>query len=121
MAIGRIKASPLAKKLASEKALTFPNFMAAGIPEESLRKMLLNIHQPHRYTRNPKDCCCIPVSAGQVSFEDVPVSQMRKVIAKRLAEVKFSAPEFYLTIQVDMDQAVTSRGKINETSPVKYP
>jgi len=52
-------------------------------------------------------------------LKDVPVSQMRKVIAKRLAEVKFSAPEFYLTIQVDMDQAVTSRGKINETSPVK--
>ncbi len=57
--------------------------------------------------------------AGQVSFDDVPVSQMRKVIAKRLAESKFTAPQFYLTIQVDMDQAVASRGKINETSPVK--
>ena len=49
----------------------------------------------------------------------VPVSQMRKVIAKRLAEAKFSAPEFYLTITVDMDQAVSSRTRINENAPVK--
>ena len=57
--------------------------------------------------------------AGQVSFDDIPVSQMRKVIAKRLAEAKFSAPEFYLTITVDMDQAVSSRARINENAPVK--
>jgi pyruvate dehydrogenase E2 component (dihydrolipoamide acetyltransferase) len=50
----------------------------------------------------------------------MPVSQMRKTIAKRLSEAKFSAPEFYLTITVDMDQAVSSRAKINETAPVKY-
>jgi pyruvate dehydrogenase E2 component (dihydrolipoamide acetyltransferase) len=57
--------------------------------------------------------------AGQVSFDDIPVSQMRKVIAKRLSEAKFSAPEFYLTITVDMDQAVSSRTRINENAPVK--
>jgi pyruvate dehydrogenase E2 component (dihydrolipoamide acetyltransferase) len=57
--------------------------------------------------------------AGQISFDDVPVSQMRKVIAKRLSEAKFSAPEFYLTITVDMDQAVSSRARINENAPVK--
>jgi pyruvate dehydrogenase E2 component (dihydrolipoamide acetyltransferase) len=56
---------------------------------------------------------------GQVSFDDIPVSQMRKVIAKRLSEAKFSAPEFYLTITVDMDQAVSSRTRINENAPVK--
>ncbi len=49
--------------------------------------------------------------AGQVSFEEVPVSQMRKVIAKRLAESKFSAPHFYLNMTVDMDKAVESRPK----------
>ncbi|HYE55623.1 MAG TPA: dihydrolipoamide acetyltransferase family protein, partial [Chitinophagaceae bacterium] len=56
---------------------------------------------------------------GEVSFDEVPVSQMRKVIAKRLAESKFSAPHFYLTISVDMDKAVESRAKLNEVSPVK--
>jgi len=57
--------------------------------------------------------------AGQVSFEDTSVSQMRKVIAKRLAESKFTAPHFYLTMSINMDNAVASRGKINETAPVK--
>ena len=54
-----------------------------------------------------------------MSFEEVPVSQMRKVIAKRLAESKFSAPHFYLTMAINIDKAVESRAKINEISPVK--
>ena len=56
---------------------------------------------------------------GQVSFDEVPVSQMRKVIAKRLAESKFTAPHFYLTMSIDMDNAVETRIKLNELSPVK--
>lgn len=56
---------------------------------------------------------------GQVSFDEVPVSQMRKVIAKRLAESKFSAPHFYLTMSIDMDNSVETRAKLNELSPVK--
>jgi pyruvate dehydrogenase E2 component (dihydrolipoamide acetyltransferase) len=56
---------------------------------------------------------------GQVSFDEVPVSQMRKTIARRLAESKFSAPHFYLTMSIDMDQAVQTRVKLNELSPVK--
>ena len=59
------------------------------------------------------------VSTGQVSFDEVPVSQMRKVIAKRLAESKFSAPHFYLTMSINMDKAVESRAKLNEISKVK--
>ncbi|MBS1972958.1 MAG: 2-oxo acid dehydrogenase subunit E2, partial [Bacteroidetes bacterium] len=57
--------------------------------------------------------------AGQVSFDEAPVSQMRKVIAKRLAESKFSAPHFYVTMSIDMDKAVESRAKLNETASVK--
>jgi pyruvate dehydrogenase E2 component (dihydrolipoamide acetyltransferase) len=49
----------------------------------------------------------------------VPVSQMRKTIARRLAESKFSAPHFYLTMSIDMDKAVETRVKLNELSPVK--
>ena len=56
---------------------------------------------------------------GQVSYDEVPVSQMRKIIAKRLAESKFSAPHFYLTMSIDMDSAVETRAKLNELSPVK--
>ncbi len=56
---------------------------------------------------------------GQVSYEEVPVSQMRKAIARRLAESKFSAPHFYVTMSIDMDQAVEGRAKLNEVSPVK--
>jgi pyruvate dehydrogenase E2 component (dihydrolipoamide acetyltransferase) len=56
---------------------------------------------------------------GLVSFEDRPVSQMRKVIARRLAESKFTAPHFYLTMSIDMDKAVASRAQLNELAPVK--
>jgi len=56
---------------------------------------------------------------GQVSFDEVPVTQMRKTIARRLAESKFSAPHFYLTMSINMDNAVATRGKLNELSPVK--
>jgi pyruvate dehydrogenase E2 component (dihydrolipoamide acetyltransferase) len=52
-------------------------------------------------------------------FEEVPVSQMRKTIARRLAESKFSAPHFYLTMSIDMDACVAARAKLNEVSPVK--
>jgi pyruvate dehydrogenase E2 component (dihydrolipoamide acetyltransferase) len=56
---------------------------------------------------------------GQVSFEDTPVSQMRKVIAKRLSESLFTAPHFYLTMKINMDAVVEARAMVNETSPVK--
>ncbi|MGI8636510.1 MAG: dihydrolipoamide acetyltransferase family protein, partial [Segetibacter sp.] len=61
----------------------------------------------------------VATEIGQVSFAEVPVSQMRKTIARRLAESKFSAPHFYLTMSIDMDQAVQTRVKLNEMSPVK--
>ncbi len=60
-----------------------------------------------------------PAAAGQVSFEEVPVSQMRKTIARRLSESLFTAPHFYLTMSIDMDNAMATRVKLNELSPVK--
>jgi pyruvate dehydrogenase E2 component (dihydrolipoamide acetyltransferase) len=53
------------------------------------------------------------------SFEEIPVSQMRKTIAKRLAESKFTAPHFYLTMEINMDKAIEARKSMNEISPVK--
>ncbi|HUN03170.1 MAG TPA: dihydrolipoamide acetyltransferase family protein, partial [Niabella sp.] len=73
--------------------------------------------QPQSQSQPQPQPAYMPV--GQESFDEVDVSQMRKVIAKRLAESKFSAPHFYLTMSIDMDAAVASRAKINETSQVK--
>jgi len=118
---GRIKASPLAKKLASEKGIDLSQLHGSGDSGRIVKKDVADYtpssSAPQTTSQGTYKAAAAP--AGQVSFDDVPVSQMRKIIAKRLSEAKFTAPEFYLTIQVDMDQAVLSRGKINETAPVK--
>jgi len=67
----------------------------------------------------PKAAAAAQPAIGQVSFDEVPVTQMRKTIARRLAESKFTAPHFYLTMSIDMDRAVETRVKLNELSPVK--
>ena len=61
----------------------------------------------------------LPSVVGEESFEDVSVSQMRKTIARRLAESKFTAPHFYLTMEINMDKAIEARKSINEVAPVK--
>src|SRR5690606_24688626 len=61
----------------------------------------------------------IPQYIGEEKFTEKPVTQMRKVIAKRLSESLFTAPHFYLTMSIDMDGAIAARGKINEYAPVK--
>ncbi len=120
---GRIKASPLAKKLAAEKGIDIAQVPGSGDNGRIVKKDV------DSYTPGATPATAQPVSggkpltpappAGQVSFEEVPVSQMRKVIAKRLAESKFTAPHFYITMSVDMDRAVEARGRLNEVSPVK--
>jgi pyruvate dehydrogenase E2 component (dihydrolipoamide acetyltransferase) len=57
--------------------------------------------------------------AGQEGYTDIPNSQIRNVIAKRLAESKFTAPHFYLKMEINMDNAMTARAQLNESSPVK--
>lgn len=120
---GRVKASPLAKKLASEKGIDLSKLHGSGdfgrIVKKDVAEFKPSATGSPTASSSQKAPAVAAAPTGQVSFEDLPVSQMRKVIAKRLTEAKFSAPEFYLTIQVDMDQAVASRVKINETSPVK--
>jgi pyruvate dehydrogenase E2 component (dihydrolipoamide acetyltransferase) len=116
---GRIKASPLAKKLASEKGIDLSQLHGTGDYGRIIKKDVAEFTPVVSAPAAQKNISEGSAPSGQVSFDDVPVSQMRKIIAKRLAESKFSAPEFYLTITVDMDQAVSSRVKINETAPVK--
>lgn len=116
----RIKASPLAKKMASEKGIDLSQLHGSGDFGRIIKKDVAE-YSPAASASAPaqKTSDVSTAPAGQVSFDDIPVSQMRKVIAKRLAEAKFSAPEFYLTITVDMDQAVSSRARINENAPIK--
>ncbi|MBL7699529.1 MAG: pyruvate dehydrogenase complex dihydrolipoamide acetyltransferase [Chitinophagaceae bacterium] len=119
---GRVKASPLAKKLAAEKGIDIAQVRGSGDNGRIIKKDI-DSFVPSKKEAAPKQGAPAyqpsKASAGEVSFEEVPVSQMRKVIAKRLVESKFSAPHFYLTISVDMDAAVASRTRLNEVSPVK--
>ena len=122
---GRIKASPLARKLAAEKGIDISKVPGSGDNGRIVKKDV-DSYTPAAVSatggasqpaQGGKPVITAP--AGQVSYEDVPVSQMRKVIAKRLAESKFTAPHFYITMSIDMDNAVEARGKLNEVSPVK--
>jgi pyruvate dehydrogenase E2 component (dihydrolipoamide acetyltransferase) len=119
---GRVIASPLAKRLASEKGIDINKVAGSGDGGRIIKRDIDNYvpaaggGQAASTAAQPGKA---PAVAGQVSFEDVPVSQMRKVIAKRLSESKFTAPEFYLTMEINMDKAVESRAKLNDISPVK--
>jgi len=135
---GRIIASPLAKKLAEEKGIDLRSVKGSGDNGRIVKQDVDNYKpaekpQPAAAPKEAAPAETAPATKlveapaqratsgaiGQVSFDEAPVSQMRKVIAKRLAESKFTAPHFYLTMSIDMDQAVETRGKLNELSPVK--
>ena len=121
---GRIKASPLAKKLAAEKGIDLKAVQGSGDEGRIIKKDIENFKGAPAAKEGDK---ARPAPAGQAgrvatgeeSFDETPVSQMRRVIAKRLAESKFTAPHFYLTMAIDMDKAVEGRAKLNEISPVK--
>lgn len=124
---GRIKASPLAKKLAAEKGIDITQVAGSGDNGRIVKKDV-DSYVPEKATSAATPTtqpatggkpAATPASIGTVSFDEVPVSQMRKIIAKRLAESKFTAPHFYITMSIDMDNAVESRAKLNEVSPVK--
>jgi pyruvate dehydrogenase E2 component (dihydrolipoamide acetyltransferase) len=122
---GRIFASPLAKKIASEKGIDLRYVKGTG-DNGRITKTDIDNYTPAAATASapaastPAAKVVVPSApAGQVSFDEVPVSQMRKVIAKRLSESLFTAPHFYLTMSIDMDAAVAARARINEVAPVK--
>jgi pyruvate dehydrogenase E2 component (dihydrolipoamide acetyltransferase) len=101
----RLKASPLAKKLAEEKGIDISLMKGTG---DSGRIVKKDIENYNGYTGAHS------LAVTKESYYEEDVSQMRKTIAKRLAESKFSAPHFYLTMEIDMDQAVEARKQINE-------
>ena len=138
---GRVKASPLAKRIAEEKGINLTQVHGSG-PEGRIVKSDVESFVPGTAPSQPKPATPAPAAqpaapapaasqpapaapqpspapVTQGDFEDIPLSQMRKTIARRLGESMFSAPHFYLTMEINMDKAMEFRGTVNGISPVK--
>jgi pyruvate dehydrogenase E2 component (dihydrolipoamide acetyltransferase) len=117
---GRIKASPLAKQLAREKGIDLSQVQGTG-DNGRITKTDIDNYKPSQQVPVQQTAALpsAPVVSGQEGHTDLTVSQMRKVIAKRLGESKFSAPHFYLTMEINMDNAMVARAQMNEVSDVK--
>lgn len=114
----RVKASPLAKKIAEEKGIDIRQVAGSGDGGRIIKRDVENFVPTAAPAASASASAVMP-SVGQESFTEEKVSQMRKVIAKRLAESKYSAPHFYLTMEINMDKAIEARKSMNEVSPVK--
>ena len=116
----RVKASPLAKKLADEKGISLLNIKGSGDGGRIIKQDIENYSDIKPLeSESKKQEITLPTIYSEESYEEIPVSQMRKTISKRLAESKFSAPHFYLTMEINMDNCIEGRKKINETSEIK--
>jgi pyruvate dehydrogenase E2 component (dihydrolipoamide acetyltransferase) len=119
---GRVIASPLAKKIAKEKGVDLRLLKGSG-DGGRIVKSDIDRFEPGTTAAPAAAPLTASVQAftGQATegYTDIPNSQMRGVIAKRLAESKFSAPHFYLKMEVNMDNAISARTQLNEFSPVK--
>ncbi len=132
---GRMKASPLAKRIAEEKGINLAQVKGSG-PEGRIVKSDVESFVPGKAAPAAQPAtpaaqpaapaseqkaapASAPAPAAGGEYEDVPVSQMRKTIARRLSESLFTAPHFYLTMEINMDKAIDLRGTVNGISPVK--
>ncbi|MCO5950549.1 pyruvate dehydrogenase complex dihydrolipoamide acetyltransferase [Mucilaginibacter flavidus] len=138
----RVKASPLARKIAKEKGINLNDVKGSAEGGRIIKKDV------EEYVPAAKSAAPAPVAAasapaaapaetsapapaakpapaplapytGEEKYTEKPVSQMRKVISKRLSESLFTAPHFYVTMSIDMDQAIAARTRINDVAPVK--
>ena len=140
---GRILASPLAKSIAKEKGINLAQVVGSGDNGRIVQRDVENFQPgvaasavaaasqaapasapaaaPQAAAPAPAATAAASAPAATVpeTYTDTPVSQMRKVIAKRLSESLFTAPHFYLTMEINMDKAMEARVKLNELSPVK--
>jgi len=130
---GRVKASPLAKKMAEEKGIDISKINGSGDGGRVTRKDVdeykaapaaaaTQSAAPATAEKAPAATAApVPVftANGEEGHTDIQLTQMRKTIARRLGESKFSAPHFYLTMEINMDNAISSRNAMNEVSPVK--
>lgn len=130
--MGRVFASPLAKKIAEEKGIKISQVKGSGengrivksdvenfVPTTNVNPS--NVVETKAENANLQPAAVVKpfVAAGEIFSEEIKNSQMRKIIAKRLSESIFTAPHFYLTIEVSMDEAMKSRGIINAIPDTK--
>lgn len=121
---GRIKASPLAKKIAKDMGYDISKIQGSGehgrVTKSDVEKFKPSSAPASVQGKTAGSApIVLPAVVGTESYEEVTVSQMRKTIARRLSESKFTAPHFYLTMEINMDKAIEARKSINEVSPVK--
>jgi pyruvate dehydrogenase E2 component (dihydrolipoamide acetyltransferase) len=122
----RIFVSPLARKIAEEKGIKLEEVEGSGDNGRIVKRDIENFKPKEKsvaaepgVTSEAGTAPLVSVPAGEEHFEEVKNSQMRKTIAKRLSESKFSAPHYYLTIEVAMDNAKASREQINQLPDTK--
>ena len=136
----RIKASPLARTMAEDAGISLTNLIGSGDGGRIIKRDVEAAmgtqtvtapaptpapvpvpEAPATPQTTPKQPAVVPFSFNGTgdNFEDQPISQMRKVIARRLGESKFTAPHFYLTVEIDMDKAIQMRKRVNEVAPTK--
>lgn len=132
---GRVKASPLAKAIAEQKGINLQQVHGTG-PEGRIIKADVESFNPQaapaakpvaqpqaapaaQPAPTPVAPAPQPVATPAGEYEDVPVSQMRKTIARRLSESLFTAPHFYLTMEINMDKAMALRGQVNAVATAK--
>ena len=129
----RVKASPLARKIAKDKGINLNDVKGSAEGGRIIKKDVEEYTPAAKATTSAtaptsapaaeapkaeKAAPVIPQYVGEEKYTDKPVSQMRKAITRRLSE-SFLIPHFYVTISVDMDQAVAARAKMNDYAPVK--
>jgi pyruvate dehydrogenase E2 component (dihydrolipoamide acetyltransferase) len=117
----RVKASPLAKKIASDKGVDIRQVAGSGEGGRIVKRDI-ETFVPAAATASHQQATSqtgVAPALGQESFREEKVSQMRKTIAKRLAESKYSAPHFYLTMEINMDKAIEARKSMNEFGTAK--
>ncbi|TDS65349.1 pyruvate dehydrogenase complex dihydrolipoamide acetyltransferase [Myroides indicus] len=123
---GRVFVSPLAKKIAEEKGINIAEVKGTGENGRIIKRDIENFVPASKptgtqATSSSETTVSVKpfIPAGEISVEEVKNSQMRKTIARRLAESKFTAPHYYLTIEIDMGNAIASRKTINNLPDTK--
>ncbi len=123
----RIKASPLARKIAKEKGINLNDVKGTADGGRIVKKDVESYvpatkasgASPAATSAPEAKTITLPQFVGEERYTEEKISQMRKTIARRLSESLFTAPHFYLTISIDMDNAMAARQQINEVAPVK--
>ena len=122
----RIKASPLAKSMAKESGINLGQIQGSGEGGRIVRKDVIGVKPGEaivpivaKTVAAPTQVVSVQTSTTESSYEDKTVSQMRKTIARRLSESKFTAPHFYLSVEIDMERAMVVREQLNQNSDVR--